>query len=305
MVVVEIGHTDADHTTCLHVPSIGLVVAGDAAYNDVHLYLAESDPQTRKEWIAALDYHRVARAACGGRDTQTAGERRRSPDHRRDAAVHPRFRSPGGNDDKRSRPLREDAEALSQSGQPGVGALEFGTRSQAMNQASFDKAMESMTKNEVLKIHTDRLLGALIGQNYAALEVLYSDHYILVRPDGSLLNKQEVLQDIRNNGLTFHSIDLLQTLVRIYGSTAVVTGESRTVTSRHGAENRAHFRFIAVYAQQSESIRLLSKHSARVRQEGDPRWSGESKSSDSVSSRRSSLMTLSQRSTTNFCRNGD
>src|SRR6266852_5330301 len=28
LVVVEVGHTDTDHTTCLHVPSIGLVVAG-------------------------------------------------------------------------------------------------------------------------------------------------------------------------------------------------------------------------------------------------------------------------------------
>ena len=52
---VEVGHTDTDHTTCLHVPSIGLVVAGDVAYNDVHLYLAESNAQTRQEWIAALD----------------------------------------------------------------------------------------------------------------------------------------------------------------------------------------------------------------------------------------------------------
>jgi glyoxylase-like metal-dependent hydrolase (beta-lactamase superfamily II) len=55
LVVVELGHTDTDRTTCLHVPSIGLVVAGDAAYNDVHLYLAESDAQKRQEWIAALD----------------------------------------------------------------------------------------------------------------------------------------------------------------------------------------------------------------------------------------------------------
>jgi glyoxylase-like metal-dependent hydrolase (beta-lactamase superfamily II) len=55
LVVVELGHTDTDHTTCLHVPSIGLVVAGDAAYNDVHLYLAESNPQKRQEWISALD----------------------------------------------------------------------------------------------------------------------------------------------------------------------------------------------------------------------------------------------------------
>jgi len=33
IVAMEIGHTDTDHTTCLHVPSIGLVVAGDAVYN--------------------------------------------------------------------------------------------------------------------------------------------------------------------------------------------------------------------------------------------------------------------------------
>jgi glyoxylase-like metal-dependent hydrolase (beta-lactamase superfamily II) len=55
LVAVELGHTDTDHTTCLHVPDIGLVVAGDAAYNDVHLYLAESSAEKRKEWIAARD----------------------------------------------------------------------------------------------------------------------------------------------------------------------------------------------------------------------------------------------------------
>src|SRR5580700_6511851 len=33
LVVVEVGHTDTDYTTCLHVPSVGLVVAGDVAYN--------------------------------------------------------------------------------------------------------------------------------------------------------------------------------------------------------------------------------------------------------------------------------
>jgi glyoxylase-like metal-dependent hydrolase (beta-lactamase superfamily II) len=55
LVVVEVGHTDTDGTTILHVPSVGLVIAGDVAYNDVHLYLAESNAQTRREWIAALD----------------------------------------------------------------------------------------------------------------------------------------------------------------------------------------------------------------------------------------------------------
>jgi glyoxylase-like metal-dependent hydrolase (beta-lactamase superfamily II) len=55
LLVVEVGHTDTEHTTCLLVPSADLVVAGDAAYNDVHLYLAESNVETRRDWIAALD----------------------------------------------------------------------------------------------------------------------------------------------------------------------------------------------------------------------------------------------------------
>jgi glyoxylase-like metal-dependent hydrolase (beta-lactamase superfamily II) len=53
--VVRVGHTDTDDTTCLHVPSIGLVVAGDAVYNGIHPFLSESNRQTRLEWIAALD----------------------------------------------------------------------------------------------------------------------------------------------------------------------------------------------------------------------------------------------------------
>jgi len=55
LVPVRLGHTDTADSTCLHVPSVGLVVAGDAVYNGVHPYLAETNAGTRREWIAALD----------------------------------------------------------------------------------------------------------------------------------------------------------------------------------------------------------------------------------------------------------
>jgi glyoxylase-like metal-dependent hydrolase (beta-lactamase superfamily II) len=55
LIAVDVGHTDTDNTTVLHVPDIGLVVAGDAAYNGVHQYLAESDSEGRRDWLAALD----------------------------------------------------------------------------------------------------------------------------------------------------------------------------------------------------------------------------------------------------------
>ncbi|BCG99832.1 MBL fold metallo-hydrolase [Mesorhizobium sp. 131-2-5] len=55
IIAVDIGHTDTDHTTCLYVPSIGLVVAGDAVYNETHPYLVESDGQGLADWLAAID----------------------------------------------------------------------------------------------------------------------------------------------------------------------------------------------------------------------------------------------------------
>ncbi len=42
LVIVEVGSTDSDDTTVLHVPDLDLVVAGDVIYNGVHMYLAQA-----------------------------------------------------------------------------------------------------------------------------------------------------------------------------------------------------------------------------------------------------------------------
>jgi glyoxylase-like metal-dependent hydrolase (beta-lactamase superfamily II) len=55
LVPINAGRTDTAHSTCLHVPSIGLIVAGDVVYNGIHPFLGETDTQSRLEWIATLD----------------------------------------------------------------------------------------------------------------------------------------------------------------------------------------------------------------------------------------------------------
>lgn len=55
IVPIEVGHSDTDDTTVLHVPSLGLVAAGDVVYNNVHLYLAETPGGGAEGWHAALD----------------------------------------------------------------------------------------------------------------------------------------------------------------------------------------------------------------------------------------------------------
>ena len=55
LVAVNTGRTDTVHSTCLHVPSIGLIVGGDVVYNGIHPYLGETDAASRLEWISTLD----------------------------------------------------------------------------------------------------------------------------------------------------------------------------------------------------------------------------------------------------------
>lgn len=55
VVIVEVGHSDTDDTTVVHVPALGLVLAGDVVYDGVHPFLVESAGGGRDAWRRAID----------------------------------------------------------------------------------------------------------------------------------------------------------------------------------------------------------------------------------------------------------
>ena len=113
-----------------------------------------------------------------------------------------------------------------------------------------------MTVEDVVRTHTEGFNRALTTHDLDALSAIYADDYMLVRPDGSVLGKEDVLRDLGAGGLRFTSIDLANVSVRIYDQTALLTGDSRTVTSRNGAEVSARIRFLAVYVHDRSRLRL-------------------------------------------------
>jgi ketosteroid isomerase-like protein len=114
-----------------------------------------------------------------------------------------------------------------------------------------------MTAEEVLGAHRNIFYRSLINQDYDALADLYANEYMLVRPDGSVLNKEAVLHDLKLGGLRFKSIELVGEAVRIYGETAIVTGESRILAHRNGEELASRFRLVAVYTRYAEKPKLV------------------------------------------------
>ena len=53
-----------------------------------------------------------------------------------------------------------------------------------------------MTVEDVVRTHTEGFNRALTTHDLDALSAIYADDYMLVRPDGSVLGKEDVLRDL-------------------------------------------------------------------------------------------------------------
>ena len=62
-----------------------------------------------------------------------------------------------------------------------------------------------MTVEDVVRTHTEGFNRALTTHNLEALAAIYADDYMLMRPDGSALGKEDVLRHLGAGGLRSRS----------------------------------------------------------------------------------------------------
>ena len=115
----------------------------------------------------------------------------------------------------------------------------------------------TLTAEEVSRTHREDFYGALRKNDLAKLSQIYSDDYMLVRPDGSVFSKAQILDDLTAHSMSFQSIELTNEKIRIYGSVGVLTGDSTIATVRDGKESNTRFRLVAVYCKKSDRIELV------------------------------------------------
>lgn len=70
---------------------------------------------------------------------------------------------------------------------------------------------------------------AIVKADVDALDKLVSDDWIIIGPEGKVINKTGFLDVIRSGALAHSSMESDETRVRVYGDTAIVT--ARVVTS--------------------------------------------------------------------------
>jgi ketosteroid isomerase-like protein len=114
-----------------------------------------------------------------------------------------------------------------------------------------------MTIDEVARVHHDDFNSALVRNDLAKLSQIYANDYMLVRPDGSMFSKDQILADLKAHSMTFSSIESTNETIRVYGQVGILTGDNKTIAMRDGKESKTRSRFVAIYVKRDHRIELV------------------------------------------------
>ena len=121
-----------------------------------------------------------------------------------------------------------------------------------------------MTVEDVVRTHTEGFNRALTTRDLDTLSAIYADDYMLVRPNGDTLGKEEILADLRHHSMRFTSFDVNDVLIRTKGSVGILTADVRSTAVRDGVETRTHARQVAILSKENGRVTISHFQSTNV-----------------------------------------
>ena len=106
-------------------------------------------------------------------------------------------------------------------------------------------------EEELLKLENE-FARAVASNNADALDRLLADDWIIVEPDGSIIDKARFLEVIRSGALSHESMKSTDLKVRVYGNTAVVTGLTTSKGKFMGQDFTSCERATDIFVKQAE-----------------------------------------------------
>ena len=121
-------------------------------------------------------------------------------------------------------------------------------------------------ETQVLDVLNHRI-SALLKNDFAALDALLDDSLLYAHSSGRVDTKASFLDSLRSGQLKYVAASLDDLRVRIYGSTALVTGRSRMTVESAGQQRHLDLRFLDVYVHRNDRWRQVSWQSTRIQEQ--------------------------------------
>jgi ketosteroid isomerase-like protein len=107
-------------------------------------------------------------------------------------------------------------------------------------------------------------LDALVAKDFAAIDRVVADDYLITVSDGRVLNKEQDLAPVRDAQLKFASARVEDLKVRVFGDTAIATGTGIYNVTYGGRGGETRERFTDVWIKRGGRWQAVSSHSTTL-----------------------------------------
>jgi ketosteroid isomerase-like protein len=124
--------------------------------------------------------------------------------------------------------------------------------------------MTNQQAEQEIRQREARRFEAIVRGDFAALDDILSDDLSYTHATGVHETKAEFVAKLKSGQLKYESLTPEDTLVRVYGTTGVVTGVARVKVQVKGEPLSFHLRFTDVYVKKDGRWQMVAWHATRL-----------------------------------------
>jgi len=98
------------------------------------------------------------------------------------------------------------------------------------------------------------------NHNLDQLSQIFDDQCLMFNSHGKVITKEDLIKKIRDEECISTEINFQNTIARIYGSSAVVSGEGVFTSSKEGQTHTTKLNFLDVWTEREDGWKLVSTH---------------------------------------------
>ena len=118
-------------------------------------------------------------------------------------------------------------------------------------------------EQQILQLEQQRM-HAMMDADAETLNRVLADDLTYIHTNAALDSKESFIGALSSGALNYESIASTEAQVRVYGDTAVVTGNGDVRVTSNGRRNRFSIRYTDVYAQRDGRWQMVAWHATRM-----------------------------------------
>jgi len=126
--------------------------------------------------------------------------------------------------------------------------------------------MTSQQAEQEIRQRETRRFEALVRGDFGTLDEIFSDDLTYTHASGVYESKAQIMANLKSGQVKYESLTPEDVLVRVYGTTGVVTGVARVKVQVKGEHLSLQLRFTNVYVKKGDRWQMVAWQATRLPQ---------------------------------------